>query len=211
VRSPSLRLINESSGGGAGNPMTVASLVESPTANGTTGQSELTLSSSMFSAPPNPASAFPEDFFVGASITPQSSNTEEVYKVLASDTPVGSTIRCILNKPVVSTLSSSNVIITHPRKFRCSHPIDLLPNTESAGDLLNRRIVFRLLSALSSSDLEFSVDNYNEDTRIFEVGREFSNIPQPNDQFFVAPDLFVEGTKSIDLGSISISIEEGVS
>lgn len=204
INTPSLRLINKQSDGVT--DLTVLDLLDSPTVEASAGVSELTLTSQLFSSQP---ATFVEDFLVGAVIRPDSSN--ESYVVLASDVPSSNTVRCVVNTVVDPGISANTPCsVVHPRKFRASSSIELL-GTEEPNDIVNRRVVFNLLSAPSSNDLDFSIDSYDHTTNLFSVGRDFSNIPRDGDSFFIAPDFFVEGTKSIDMGTVTVNVEEGVS
>lgn len=203
INSPSLRLINKD---GSNQDMTLLDLLDSPTMEAAAGVNEVTLTSSLFGVTP---AAFVEDFLVGATIVP--TGTNDRYVVLASDAASAGTMRCVVSKVVEAAINvGTSCDVTHPRKFRSASPVELLAS-ETTDDLLNRRVVFNLLSAPSSNDLDFSIDSYDATTNMFSVGRDFSNIPQENDTFFIAPDFFVEGTKSLDLGQVTITVEEGVS
>lgn len=204
LQSPSLRLINkEDLGGGVLGDLTVAELVDSPTATSVAGTSSVTLTAADFTTN---ASSYTEDFFVGSTIEVSG----QKYVVLASDAASVGDVVCIVNRTVDPTLNSAPVSINHPRKFRTSSTVSLLP-TESTEDLVNRRLVFKLLSSPSSNDVDFSIDGYDSATGIFSLGRDFSVVPKASDTFFIAPDYFVEGVKSIDMGNVNVTIEEGVS
>lgn len=206
INSPSLRLINKQTDGVTN--LQILDFLESPTVEAAAGVSEMTLESTIFTSNP---SSFSEDELVGARIRPVGTSDTSEYIVLASDAVSGSTVRCIVNKVVPATINPGTICeVDHPRKLRSSTAIELLA-TEQASDLVNRRVVLNLISAPSSNDLDFSIDAYDTATNIFTLGRDFSNIPQENDEFFIAPDLFVEGTKSIDMGTVNVEIEEGVS
>lgn len=201
ILSPSTRAITKDS---TGVGLTVRNLLDAPTILANAGESELYIQSTTLGSY---LGIFPEDSMVGALIFDSNGNTP--YRVLANDDAAqGGSIRCVLDRVTEDNYSSELCSVTHPRKLRFNNSIELLDSTETADDLVNRRLNTSLGSPLSN-DVDYSIDAFDIQPSIFTVGRDFATAPAPGSGFVITPDFFVEGKKTIDLGSINVSIEGG--
>jgi hypothetical protein len=202
IVSPTLRAITKDSTGGQ---LRVTDLLNLPQVTGLVGLSELKLSSSTINID---IPTFGEDYMVGADIVDQMGYT---YRVLASDVPTGgSGVRCVLDKVTRTEYNFQDVTVVHPRKFRMLNSIELLTSSENESDLLNRRLHMSYLNAALSNDVDFSIDSYETTRGIYNVGRDFTRAPLPGDTFAITPDFLTSGTKTIDLGTVSVVIESGI-
>jgi hypothetical protein len=198
INSPSIRAITKDS---TNSQLIVQPLFDLPNISASIGKSELTLTSTSIS---DNSALYVEDYLVGGNIIVSGYK----YQILASDAAVGADIRCVIDKVTEISYLNTQVTVNHPRKFRMANTLELL-SSESTSGLISRRLNLYYPSAPLSNDVDYSIDSYDSTLNIFTLGRDFARIPAPGDSFIITPDFLAEGTNTLDIGTVNITIESG--